>query len=425
MTTMTKKMRGRYREAALGPIPDDWGVSNLEKVTDCLDHLRVPLNESQRSKRRGDIPYCGANGVLDYIDDYVVDDDIILIAEDGGYFDEYRTRPIAYRMRGKCWVNNHAHILKAKRGTDQEFLFYSLVHKNLLPFIASGTRAKLNKFEMYRVQIAIPRNEEEQAAIGDVLADMDGLISALDGLIAKKHEIKTATMQEVLTGKKRLTGWASKPGYKQTEVGMIPRDWDLAALGSLVDQTRNIRYGIVQPGTYDANGRYMIRGQDYSEVNGWARPDELFRVRPQIEERYRKARVRAGDLIMTIVGYCGHVEVVPDWLDGANITQTTARIAIDPAKAVSTYCKYALQGSMGKSQVALYLKGAAQPGLNIRDVEVFRVALPPTRTEQEAIAAVLSGMDAEIAALEARRRKTVTLKEGVMQQLLTGKIRLV
>jgi type I restriction enzyme S subunit len=81
------------------------------------------LNEAQRAAMKGDYPYCGANGVLDCVNSYVIDDDIILMAEDGGYFDEYETRPIAYRMKGKCWVNNHAHILKAKSGVDQGFLF--------------------------------------------------------------------------------------------------------------------------------------------------------------------------------------------------------------------------------------------------------------------------------------------------------------
>lgn len=91
-----------YKQAEVGVIPEDWVVKPLEGITNCLDNVRVPLNESQRDKRRGNIPYCGANGILDYIDDFVIDDDIILMAEDGGYFDEYLTRPIAYRMTGKC-----------------------------------------------------------------------------------------------------------------------------------------------------------------------------------------------------------------------------------------------------------------------------------------------------------------------------------
>jgi type I restriction enzyme S subunit len=182
----------------------DWEKGTLEASAHCLDHVRVPLNESQRAAMKGDYPYCGANGVLDYVDSYVIDDDIILMAEDGGYFDEYETRPIAYRMSGKCWVNNHAHVLKAKPEVDQGFLYYSLVHKNILPFLASGTRAKLNRSEMNKIELLRPRDKEEQSAIATVLSDMDAELSALEARRAKTLDLKQAMMQELLTGRIRL-----------------------------------------------------------------------------------------------------------------------------------------------------------------------------------------------------------------------------
>ena len=182
----------------------EWKVKTLEQSADCLDGVRVPLNEAQRAAMKGDYPYCGANGVLDYVNGYVIDDDIILMAEDGGYFDEYGTRPIAYRMKGKCWVNNHAHILKAKLGFDQGFLFYSLVHKNILPFLASGTRAKLNKSELNKIEVKFPAEEAEQTAIAEVLTDMDAELAALEQRREKTLALKQAMMQELLTGKTRL-----------------------------------------------------------------------------------------------------------------------------------------------------------------------------------------------------------------------------
>lgn len=183
---------------------DGWMVKTLEESTHCLDNLRIPLNESQRAMMKGDIPYCGANGILDYINDYCIDDDIILIAEDGGYFDEYAHRPIAYKMSGKCWVNNHAHILKAKEDMSQDFIFYSLVHKNILRFLASGTRAKLNKSEMYKIEIDAPPTVEAQTRIATILSDMDAEIEALGKKLAKYRQIKQGMMQELLTGRIRL-----------------------------------------------------------------------------------------------------------------------------------------------------------------------------------------------------------------------------
>jgi type I restriction enzyme S subunit len=107
-------------------------------------------------------------------------------------------------MSGKCWVNNHAHILKAKEGFDQGFLFYSLVHKNILRFLASGTRAKLNKSEMWKVEVNVPVALPEQTAIAEVLSDMDAEIATLEQRRDKTRDLKQGMMQELLTGKTRL-----------------------------------------------------------------------------------------------------------------------------------------------------------------------------------------------------------------------------
>ena len=182
----------------------EWEMKRLEEVTDCLDNLRIPLNEGQRNQMRGDYPYCGANGVLDYVNSYVVDDDIILMAEDGGYFDEYAYRPIAYRMVGKCWVNNHAHILKAKAAYDQGYIYFSIVHKNILSYLASGTRAKLNKSEMNKIEVLFPPLKSEQTAIASILSDMDSEVAALEARRDKTRDLKQGMMQELLTGRTRL-----------------------------------------------------------------------------------------------------------------------------------------------------------------------------------------------------------------------------
>jgi type I restriction enzyme S subunit len=195
---------GQAGKRRLVGFSGEWETKSLEELINCLDNLRVPLNETHRMKMQGDYPYCGANGVLGYVDSYVIDDDFILIAEDGGYFDEYATRPIAYKMSGKCWVNNHAHILKAKENINQDFIYYSLVHKNILSFLASGTRAKLNKSEMYKIQINIPSQQEEQTAIAEILSDMDAEISALEEKLSKARQVKAGMMSVLLTGKIRL-----------------------------------------------------------------------------------------------------------------------------------------------------------------------------------------------------------------------------
>ncbi|WP_338762043.1 restriction endonuclease subunit S [Bernardetia sp. ABR2-2B] len=182
----------------------DWEVKTLGEVVDVLDNLRVPLNDNQRNLMKGDIPYCGANGIVDYVDDFVIDDEIILIAEDGGYFDEYKNRPIAYKMAGKCWVNNHAHILKAKVDFSQDYLFYSIVNKNILNFIVGGTRAKLNKSSLLKIEIFTPPTLEEQTQIATILSDMDNELEILEEKLQKAEQLKQGMMQNLLTGKIRL-----------------------------------------------------------------------------------------------------------------------------------------------------------------------------------------------------------------------------
>lgn len=107
-------------------------------------------------------------------------------------------------MSGKCWVNNHAHILKAFIEIDQDFLFYSLVNKNILDFINGGTRAKLNKGDLVNIEISLPTDKVLQNEIATILSDMDNEITSLEKKLSKSKMLKQGMMQELLTGKIRL-----------------------------------------------------------------------------------------------------------------------------------------------------------------------------------------------------------------------------
>lgn len=189
-----------------------------------------------------------------------------------------------------------------------------------------------------------------------------------------------------------------------------------AELKSLVEKDRKIRYGIVQPGKFDPTGRLMVRGQDYS--TGWANPKDVFRVSDEIESRYANARIKEGDLLMTIVGFTGLIERVPIAFDGANITQTTARIAIDESIAVPDYIKYFFLSKPGRSNIEKFTKGLAQPGLNIADVEKFKIILT-SYAEQQKIAACLSSLDEVITAESKKLEVLQDHKKGLLQNLLT------
>ena len=129
----------------------------IKEVCTIKDNMRRPLNSLQRKKIKGDIPYYGANGLVDHINDFIYDEDLILIAEDGGNFKTFYSNEIAYKISGKSWVNNHAHVLSANtKIISSEWLLYSLAHKNIIKFIIGTTRLKLNKSELENIMIWVP-----------------------------------------------------------------------------------------------------------------------------------------------------------------------------------------------------------------------------------------------------------------------------
>lgn len=180
-----------------------WKKIRIEECCENLDNQRIPLSSDERRVIKGVYPYYGANGLLDWINDYIFDDDLILLAEDGGHFDEFTNRSIAYRVTGKCWVNNHAHILKARRGFNQDFIFYNLEHKDIRRFLNGGTRSKLNKSELLGIPIMMP-DRDEQDKIATVFNIVDAEVRlALDWNNYIRNQ-KRGLMQKLLTGKVRV-----------------------------------------------------------------------------------------------------------------------------------------------------------------------------------------------------------------------------
>ena len=175
----------------------DWEEKTVDAVAECLDNLRRPVNGADREKMKGDIPYYGANGIQGYVNDFLFDEELTLLAEDGGNFDEFATRPIAQRISGKAWVNNHAHILRAKRKVmTPDFLFYSLVHKDVRQYINGSSRAKLNKGDMLNIEVVVP-SLPEQKKIAGFLSALDGKIAAVGEQLSRTHAWKKGLLQQM------------------------------------------------------------------------------------------------------------------------------------------------------------------------------------------------------------------------------------
>jgi len=133
---------------------NEWKKVKLGDVCDILDSKRIPISEEKRIK--GEYPYYGANGIQGYINDYIFDEELVLLAEDGGNFGS-KTKPIAYKISGKTWVNNHAHVLKAKDEiVSTDFLLYSLMFYDVTKLITGTTRKKLTRIGMEKINLFIP-----------------------------------------------------------------------------------------------------------------------------------------------------------------------------------------------------------------------------------------------------------------------------
>lgn len=175
---------------------NNWKTVTLVECVTCLDSERKPLNEEKRRKNRGVFPYYGANGLVDHINQYIFNDTLVLLAEDGGFFNEYTEKPIAQLVNGKIWVNNHAHVLKNKNNLNITFLYYSLVHKDIRKYINGTSRSKLNQKDMFSIVINIT-SIEEQKKIASFLSFVDKKIDLLDQEIEQVEEYKKGLLQKM------------------------------------------------------------------------------------------------------------------------------------------------------------------------------------------------------------------------------------
>lgn len=211
------------------------------------------------------------------------------------------------------------------------------------------------------------------------------------------------------------------PGYKQTEAGALPESWRAIRLHQCVRANAPICYGILMPGEHYDHGVPVIKVRDI--LRGRINESDLLFTHPSIDDAYKRSRLCGGDLLITIRGTTGRVALVQKNLNGANITQDTARVRISPAES-ERFVYYALQSQAVQQQVALHTIGQAVKGINIRDVKDLSIPLPARRSEQDAIAGALSDVDALIESLERLIAKKHQIKQGAMQELLTGERRL-
>lgn len=179
--------------------PKSWPIARIDEVAECLDRFRKPVTAKDRAA--GDVPYYGANGQQGWIDKPIFDEPLVLVAEDGGHF-EQPERGVAYRIDGPAWVNNHAHILRAKPDViDTEYLHRALRHFDFMPYISGSTRAKLTQGQLNAVPVLVPPIDTQRkfaCAVTDIRSQgrlLHSSAAQLDILFASlQHRAFTGTL---------------------------------------------------------------------------------------------------------------------------------------------------------------------------------------------------------------------------------------
>ena len=209
-----------------------------------------------------------------------------------------------------------------------------------------------------------------------------------------------------------------KPGFKETEVGSIPENWEVAPLGELTDPKRPISYGIVQTGRSVPNGVKCLRVLDIN--GGRINKNDLITTTKEISDACKRTALRAGDLVMPLRGKVGDVAIVDHELTGCNLTRGVALLAIRSVWSVP-FCQQFISSPATRTRLEQSMNGSALQEIPIATLRSFKIALPPTEAEQEAIAGALSDADILIESLGKLIAKKRQIKQGAVQELVHPK----
>ena len=400
-----------YKQTEIGAIPENWEVVTIGDVASFQGGSQPPIQHFAFQEQEG---YIRLVQIRDYKTDkyltyipislakrFCTKDDIMI----GRY-----GPPIFQILRGIEGSYNVALIKATPKDVDKEFLFYILKAEPLFEYIdllsrrSSGqTGVDLDGLREYKIGLP-PKSE--QICIADALSNMDKLISVIEKQIAKKKGIKQGAMQDLLTGKKRLPGFSEK--------------WESNKLHKC---TERIIVGLATSVTQYYRERGTVIFRNLNILPNKLDDRDILYLDPDFANTYPNKKVKANDVLTVHTGYVGISCLVPPKYEGAltftTLITTTKKDVLSPAFLVAH-----LNSPIGTKTIEALQAGGGRNNLNVSDFEQYELFFPQDVAEQEAIAEVLSNMDSEIEALEQKLAKYRQVKQGMMQQLLTGKIRL-
>ena len=433
---MNSQVPEGYKQTEVGVIPDDWTISTLsEHASFQTGPFGSLLHKSDYIV--GGVPLINPmhinNGKIEPTISMSVTEDV---AKKLSSFHLHSGDIVIGRRgeMGRCayvhtneegWLcGSGSMIIKVFSGTDARFIQRVLSSPATVDAVESAsvgtTMINLNQKSLSGLKIAIPSTEIEQCVIASTLSDIDNLLASLDQLIAKKRDLKQATMQQLLTGKKRLLGFGEGEHYQETEIGITPEDWQVVTLGSCLVSSPD--YGINAPAvSYSDRLPTYIRITDISEDGRFVREHPVS-IDSENSENYF---LSDGDIVFARTGASVGKSYQYDIQDGSLVfAGFLIRVRPEPTKLLASFIAAYVTSETYWRWVRLMSMRSGQPGINGREYSLLPVPRP-SLPEQKAIIQILTDIDTEITTLQTRRNKTQALKQAMMQQLLTGKTRLV
>ena len=434
-----------FKMTEVGMIPNNWEIKPLKDIAGLKAGKMTSYNDFNPK-----YPCFGGNGIRAYLSHYSHDGIYPIIGRQGELCGNVNL------AKGKFYATEHAVVASPKKDIDAIWLYYQLTALNLNQYATGCAQPGLSVEKINDVYTQVPPTIKEQQRIANALSDVDTLIGNLEKLIAKKKNIKQGAMQQLLTGKKRLPGFGSdertgsrptderpkechsersakreveeSSGYKMTELGLIPSDWlqmKLRDLCYLITKQTGFDYSAtIKPSLVTEESKEtlpFIQNKDFEGTSINFATD--FFIPKNIAANFPKILLNEPVLLISISGKIGNVAYFSHERDA--FIGGAVGVARFNEKKYIKWTNLFLQSEYGQKQIFANEKSGAQHNLTIEDVRNLNVYMPSSCEEQTAIANVLSDMDAEISALETKLAKYRTLKTGMMQQLLTGKVRLV
>ena len=395
-----------YKASELGMIPLDWDIVEFEEICQIRKQKVNPLFQSGE--------FCvelehlePETGLLLGNTVTKPNSSIKTVFQNGdvlfGKLRAYLRKYWLANQDGVCSTEIWAFVATNK--AINPFLFYVVQTEQFIKAAseAYGTHMPRSDWNVVKNYLLPLPPLPEQTAIATALSDTDALISSLQTLIAKKQAVKLAAMQNLLSGKIRLPEFAKRPDgspktTRQTELGCVPEDWEVVKLGSVAF----IKTGSKNNQDKKENGQYpfFVRSATVEQIDTYSYDCEAILIPGE-----------------------GNIGSIFHYINGKFDAHQRVYVIRDFYNVIGKFVFFALKQNFGKHAMENTVK-ATVDSLRLPTFQNFKFAIRKSTTEQTAIAQLLSDMDAEIEALEGRLKKTQSLKQGMMQTLLTGKIRL-